>query len=215
MCHDIPNLGIIDGSVFVTAGAVNPTSTICALALRAVEHLIETRRSQRTPNRPKMLAPRGANSESMATAPVRLKQPAGQFDAASRATLAELAELLIPAGDGMPSASDILVSGDVLDRVLSSRGDLADPLQRALELGGDRPWNDATRLLAHLEAKDATARDALVTVVAGAYYMDERVRKLLGYPGQLARPVNALEFPAYIEEGLLDHVPTPGGAGLP
>ena len=43
IAHDVPNLGVIDGSVFVTAGAVNPTSTICALALRAVEHLIEHR----------------------------------------------------------------------------------------------------------------------------------------------------------------------------
>jgi choline dehydrogenase-like flavoprotein len=32
-CHDVRNLFIVDGSVFVTAGAVNPTSTIQALAL--------------------------------------------------------------------------------------------------------------------------------------------------------------------------------------
>jgi choline dehydrogenase-like flavoprotein len=32
-CHDVPNLFIIDGSIFVTAGAVNPTNTIQALAL--------------------------------------------------------------------------------------------------------------------------------------------------------------------------------------
>ena len=31
--HDVKNLFIIDGSVFVTAGAVNPTSTIQAIAL--------------------------------------------------------------------------------------------------------------------------------------------------------------------------------------
>jgi choline dehydrogenase-like flavoprotein len=32
-CHDVRNLFIIDGSIFVTSGAVNPTSTIQALAL--------------------------------------------------------------------------------------------------------------------------------------------------------------------------------------
>jgi choline dehydrogenase-like flavoprotein len=32
-CHDVRNLFIIDGSIFVTAGAVNPTSTIQALTL--------------------------------------------------------------------------------------------------------------------------------------------------------------------------------------
>jgi choline dehydrogenase-like flavoprotein len=47
--HDVSNLFIIDGSVFVTAGAVNPTSTIMALALRSTEHLIEQRRHQAVP----------------------------------------------------------------------------------------------------------------------------------------------------------------------
>jgi choline dehydrogenase-like flavoprotein len=32
-CHDVRNLFIIDGSIFVTAGGVNPTCTIQALAL--------------------------------------------------------------------------------------------------------------------------------------------------------------------------------------
>jgi len=32
-CHDVKNLFIVDGSVFVTSGGVNPTSTIQALAL--------------------------------------------------------------------------------------------------------------------------------------------------------------------------------------
>ena len=31
--HDVPNLFIIDGSIFVTAAAVNPTNTIQALTL--------------------------------------------------------------------------------------------------------------------------------------------------------------------------------------
>jgi len=44
--HDIPNLYIIDGSVFVTAAGVNPTATICAIALRAAQHLIDERRNQ-------------------------------------------------------------------------------------------------------------------------------------------------------------------------
>ena len=47
--HDVPNLYIVDGSVFPTSGAVNPTSTIVALALRATEHLIANRRDQAVP----------------------------------------------------------------------------------------------------------------------------------------------------------------------
>jgi choline dehydrogenase-like flavoprotein len=32
-CHDAKNLFIVDGSIFVTSGGVNPTATIQALAL--------------------------------------------------------------------------------------------------------------------------------------------------------------------------------------
>jgi len=43
-CHDVRNLWVIDGSLFVTAAAVNPTHTLQALALRAADRLIATRR---------------------------------------------------------------------------------------------------------------------------------------------------------------------------
>jgi choline dehydrogenase-like flavoprotein len=38
-CHDVPNLFIIDGSILVTGAAVNPTSTIQALALYIADHI--------------------------------------------------------------------------------------------------------------------------------------------------------------------------------
>jgi choline dehydrogenase-like flavoprotein len=38
--HDFENLWIVDGSVFVTAGALNPTSTIQAIALRAADTML-------------------------------------------------------------------------------------------------------------------------------------------------------------------------------
>ncbi len=47
--HDVPNLYVVDGSCFVTSGGVNPTSTICALALRAADHLVQTRHEQVVP----------------------------------------------------------------------------------------------------------------------------------------------------------------------
>lgn len=40
-CHDVPNLRIADGSIFVTSGSANPTSTIAALALRVGRDLAE------------------------------------------------------------------------------------------------------------------------------------------------------------------------------
>ena len=46
--HDVPNLYIYDGSVFVTSSGFNPTGTICAIALRSVKHLIAHRRDLKT-----------------------------------------------------------------------------------------------------------------------------------------------------------------------
>jgi choline dehydrogenase-like flavoprotein len=37
--HDVPNLFIIDGSIFVTGACINPTPTIQALALRTADYL--------------------------------------------------------------------------------------------------------------------------------------------------------------------------------
>lgn len=45
--HDVPNLFIYDGSVFVTSSGFNPTGTIAAIALRAVKHLIANRANQK------------------------------------------------------------------------------------------------------------------------------------------------------------------------
>ncbi len=43
--HEAPNLGILGGSVFVTAGGTNPTETIWALAWRTADHLVSNWRS--------------------------------------------------------------------------------------------------------------------------------------------------------------------------
>lgn len=42
--HDVPNLFIVDGSIMVTCGGMNPTATIAAWALRTAEHIVETAR---------------------------------------------------------------------------------------------------------------------------------------------------------------------------
>ena len=45
--HDVPNLFVVDGSLMVTGGAVNPTASITALALRTAEHIADTARDQK------------------------------------------------------------------------------------------------------------------------------------------------------------------------
>lgn len=47
LTHDVPNLHVYDGSVFVTSAGFNPTGTICAIALRSVKRLIAQRRNQK------------------------------------------------------------------------------------------------------------------------------------------------------------------------
>ena len=39
--HDVKNLFIVDGSIFVTSGSANPTCTISALALRVGKKVVE------------------------------------------------------------------------------------------------------------------------------------------------------------------------------
>ena len=40
-CHDVSNLYVADSSVFVTSGAVNPTSTLQAVALWVAENMLK------------------------------------------------------------------------------------------------------------------------------------------------------------------------------
>jgi choline dehydrogenase-like flavoprotein len=47
--HDVPNLFVADGSLFVTGGSANPTCTISALALRVARGIADNARAQATP----------------------------------------------------------------------------------------------------------------------------------------------------------------------
>jgi choline dehydrogenase-like flavoprotein len=42
--HDVKNLFVVDGSIFVSAGCQNPTWTILALAWRASDYILEEAR---------------------------------------------------------------------------------------------------------------------------------------------------------------------------
>jgi choline dehydrogenase-like flavoprotein len=196
MSHDIPNLGILDGSVFVTASCVNPTSTICALALRTAERLIE-----RWAELPQPAALQW--SPEPAPVPPAFANSVPVFPTASqRERLAQLADALIPGDDDLPSASDAGGAAAGLDRVLETRPDLAQVLPMLLSDPSAHPisWLHA------LQAKSPAAHRQLLEIVAGAYYTEARVREAIGYPGQPERPHRPDRMPAYIAEGLLDHM---------
>jgi hypothetical protein len=117
--------------------------------------------------------------------------------------LRPLADVLIPAGDGMPAASAVGVADAQLDLVLQARPDLGRHLGRALALTDGMNPAEALAALAQL---DPTAHDALLETVAGGYYAHPRVRELLGYAGQQPVPVRPEDYPEYLAEGLLEHV---------
>jgi hypothetical protein len=124
------------------------------------------------------------------------------LDDAELATLAGVAEHLIPAAHGMPSAAEV-VTADRLRFVLNARPDLLDPIRRALraDLG-----DDPVARVAALQADDAAELGALQLAIVGGYYTDKRVRELIGYPGQEAITIRTWEVPPYLEEGLIDAV---------
>lgn len=128
--------------------------------------------------------------------------PVESLDEGARRAFAGIADLLIPAAHGMPSAAEV-VNDERLRFVLAARPDLVQPLTSALR--ADRGEDPQARL-------DALARDetgslaALQLVIVAGYYTDDRVRELIGYPGQLALEIDQLLTPAYVQEGLIDAV---------
>lgn len=133
-------------------------------------------------------------------------EPSTPLDAERRAILVTLADHLIPAAHGMPSAAEV-VTDRRLRFVVEARPDLLEPLLVATRPG--LPV-DAPGRLAALERENPAALDALLLAVVGAYYTDRDVRDRLGYPGQEAKTLRSWEIPAYVEEGLIERVLTRG-----
>jgi choline dehydrogenase-like flavoprotein len=106
--------------------------------------------------------------------------------------LAPLADALIPAAGGMPSASEADATGKWTERALAARPDLAAGFARALEAAD----------VESLQKDDPEAFAALAEIVSGAYYMNVKVRKKIGYPGQKSNPPFPDEAEYYLE-GLL------------
>jgi choline dehydrogenase-like flavoprotein len=112
------------------------------------------------------------------------------------ARFARLADELIPSRDGLPSASEADPQGKWLARALTARPDLVPAYERALAAPEARG----------LEASDPEAFAALTEIAAGAYTMNVKVRKRIGYPGQKPTPPYPDEADYYIE-GLLPDFP--------
>lgn len=126
-----------------------------------------------------------------------------------------VADVLIPATRSMPSASQVNVHGPVLDHILGLRADLKQAFVRGLEACREGDPECAAR---RLNEADPRALATIGLVASAAYYMDEGVRKLIGYPGQEKRTYDPDATPVYVTNGMLQAVidrgpiykPTPG-----
>ncbi|GAA1786838.1 hypothetical protein HC028_26435 [Planosporangium flavigriseum] len=119
---------------------------------------------------------------------------------ASRARLAELADVLIPGGSGLPSASAADVAGQWINRVLAAHAGLAEAVAQVLAIPGA-----PDEVLRNL---DREAFETFAFAVAGAYFMNPTVRNALGYPGIAPRRMPSAEGEAeyYLEDGILNPV---------
>lgn len=117
-----------------------------------------------------------------------------------REQFASLADILIPAAEGMPSASQAEVPSRWLDDALRYRPDLAAGLQDALQAAGDRPAAEAIEVL---NRDHIPAFEALGTLAAGAYFLNPEVKQRIGYPGQVATPAKE-DLDSYVD--LLENV---------
>ena len=117
------------------------------------------------------------------------------LSASQRAVLARLADVLIAEGRGMPAASAVDVSGELIDRCLEAAPVLGPPLGALLdELASAAPGESVRQLAAHRPDDFAV----LSTAVVGAYYLSAEVRDLIGYPGQKPSPLSVAGEPDYL-----------------
>jgi hypothetical protein len=125
------------------------------------------------------------------------------LDAAQRETLAAFADALVPGGEGLPSASGADLHGKWIDRVLRVRDDLAPHVLAVVERGGE-----PTAELERWRREHPATFEGFALAVSGGYFMNPRVCKLLGLPGNAPKPKPAFpdESDYYLEGGLLDPV---------
>jgi len=120
-----------------------------------------------------------------------------------RVTFAGLADVLVPAAAGMPSASEAGVHERWLDRVLAARPDLEEPLVATVRAAAGR---DPAVEIRRLRADDEEAFARLLLVVTAAYYLGPKVRRLVGYPGQRPNEVFPDQAEHDLRDGILDPV---------
>jgi len=123
------------------------------------------------------------------------------IDKTDRALLGRLADELIPAGEGFPSASSAGVAGAWLDAVLTARPDLEVALKDLLQKAR---IGIPAAVVERLRTDDPGAFGILAEITAAAYFMNSDVQRAIGYSGQDPRPIDPR--PDYLDDDLLEAV---------
>lgn len=126
-----------------------------------------------------------------------------RLDDASRHLLAGLADVLIPAGAGLPSAMAVGVHLQLVDRVLAARPDLSSGLLDVIAASTQRSPREAVD---HLRSNRPDLFEVLTLVIAGGYLMSQEVGAELNYQGQEAKLVDPGDVIKTISSGRLDAV---------
>ncbi len=127
---------------------------------------------------------------------------------AARARLAVIADLLVPAGDGMPGATEVGATGKWLDRITAADPSLVAPL---VALATCATWEE----LEALHVRDADTFELAAFALVSAYYLHPGVRRRMGYPGQGPSPILPDETEWYLRDGLIDPVRARGPVYVP
>lgn len=126
-----------------------------------------------------------------------------QLDDSQRARLADLADALMPSGEGLPAPSELDIHGMWINEALAAVPMMLPAVEIAIATPGD-----PKEVVQQMRADQPEIFMAFTFVLSGAYFMHPRVRQALGYQGLAIEPNPPLEGEAqyYLEDGLLDPV---------
>lgn len=137
--------------------------------------------------------------------PEAIKAPRDLSDS-ERASLARVADVLIPAYDGASAASAEPGFWDALAVALDARcdafDDIVDALRGLAQLAADELWCG----LETLDHERPATFQALSTVVTGAWLLTPGTRDRIGYHGQQSDKAGLEEAVDEISSGILDPV---------
>ena len=194
-CHDVRNLFIVDGSIFVTAAAVNPTNTIQALALYIADtmkkNLADALRLTEAPCS-RRSSPTPARSPDMTTDSGRRDD----FSPQAERTLNSVLDALIPASDDgrFPGAGELGLAAYIKDALQ------ATPDLRAMILDGLADLDAAARnrdaaefaILSKQDKQELLAQQGFILPLSlhayAGYYQQPRVLDALGLEARAPHP---------------------------